>query len=178
MPVFACLPGWSGVLEVEISQLHIRRSALIKADPGIVWEEFTTFERISAWLDQGHKLLAFEPRLGGKVRFSVVIEGAERFFGGTVIELLPGREITFDDGWEDRDFAYYARVTNYWTFRLTAVGDSTLVELFHHQYEAFGERVHDALDSYEMAWDNKHLRKLREIVERRLGKPDLNQHEK
>ena len=101
MPVFVYLPGLSGVLEVEISQLHIRRSALIKADPGIVWEEFTTFERISAWLDQGHKLLAFEPRLGGKVRFSVVIEGAERFLC-TVIELLPGREITFDDGWEDQ----------------------------------------------------------------------------
>ena len=70
MPVFVCLPGLSGVLEVEISQLHIRRSALIKADPGTVWEEFTTFERISAWLDQGHKLLEFEPWLSGKVRFN------------------------------------------------------------------------------------------------------------
>ena len=177
MPVFACLPGLSGVFEVEISQLHIRRSALIEADPRIVWEEFTIFERISAWLDQGHKLLAFEPRLGGKVRFSVVIEGAERIFGGTVIEFLPGRETTLNDGWEDQDFAYYASVTNYWTFRLTAVGDSTLVELFHHQYEALGERVHDALDSYEMAWDNKHLRKLRETGESRLVKPDLNKHE-
>ena len=64
---------------MEIGKLHIRRSALIKAKPATVWEEFTTFKRVSAWLDQGHKLHLFEPRLGGKVEFSVKLEGAERY---------------------------------------------------------------------------------------------------
>jgi len=39
------------------------------------------------------------------------------------------------------------------------------VEIFHHGYERFGDFAHQVLEDYEIGWDNKHLIKLREIVE-------------
>ena len=150
---------------MEIGKLHIRRSALIKAKPATVWEEFTTFERVSAWLDQGHKLHLFEPRLGGKVEFSVELEGAERYFGGEIIVFEPEKELSIKDDWVDKDFAFYASETTFWTFRLSEIKDETLVEIFHHGYERFGDLARQALEDYEIGWDNRHLIKLREIVE-------------
>ena len=145
--------------------MYIRRSALIKSNPSKVWEEFTTFERISAWLIQGHKLHEFEPSLGGKVGFSVELEGAERFFGGEIIEFEEEKELSFNDDCDDKDFAFYASETTFWTYRLSRLDGSTLVEIFHHGYEKFGEWAHQALEDYEIGWDNRHLKKLIEIVE-------------
>lgn len=150
---------------MEIGQLYVRRSALINARPSRVWAEFKTFERIAAWLDRGHKLHVFDPCLGGKVEFSVDIEGIQRKFGGRINTFEAERELSLSDDWIDKDFAFYAGERTYWTFRLTAIAESTLVELFHHGYENFGNDAHQILEDYEIGWDNKHLKKLREIVE-------------
>ena len=73
--------------------------------------------------------------------------------------------MSLSDDWIDKDFAFYAGERTYWTFRLTAIAKSTLVELFHHGYESFGDDAHQILEDYEIGWDNKHLKKLREIIE-------------
>ena len=150
---------------MEISKLYVRRSALIRASVERVWDEFSTFARIAAWLDRGHKLHEFEPRPGGKVRLSVDIDGTQRFFGGTIVDFQPRAEVSFKDDWEDKDFAPFASGSSYWTFRLSPIDGETLVELFHHGYESDGDRAAQSVEDYENAWDNKHLKKLREIVE-------------
>lgn len=53
----------------------------------------------------------------------------------------------------------------YWTFRLTPLYGSTLVELFHHGFELAGDAAADSLEGYEQGWDVKHLTALRAIVE-------------
>ena len=60
---------------LEIGTLHVRRSNFIQASPARVWEEFTSFERLAAWFGQGHTLVEYEPRLGGRIRLFVEPNG-------------------------------------------------------------------------------------------------------
>src|SRR5262245_53775524 len=85
---------------IEISALHVRRSSLIQATPERVWQEFTSFDRLAAWFGRGHRLEAYEPRLGGRVRLSVEIDGAKRAFGGRILIFEAGRELSFSSNWE------------------------------------------------------------------------------
>jgi uncharacterized protein YndB with AHSA1/START domain len=149
-------------VETQVGLLNVRRSILIEAAPGRVWEEFASFERIAAWLGRGHQLHAFEPRLGGDVELSVEIDGKRRRFGGRVLVHEPRREVTFDVNWEPPD-AW--PVPTLWTIRLTPLYDATLVEIFHHGFERLGRKAADELQGYEEGWDVKHLRALRSIVE-------------
>ena len=66
---------------LKISLLNVRRSILIQAPPGRVWQEFESFERIAAWLGHGHELHVFEPVLGGQVDMSVEMDGERRHYG-------------------------------------------------------------------------------------------------
>ncbi len=78
---------------VEIGVLAVRRSVLIKAPPERVWQEFTSLERMRAWFGRGHTLHEYEPRLGGKVELSVVIDGKPHRYGGRIIAFEPAREV-------------------------------------------------------------------------------------
>ena len=49
------------------------------------------------------------------------------------------KELSFNDDWDDKDFAFYAIETTFQTYRLSRIDDNTLVEIFHHGYEKFGE---------------------------------------
>lgn len=149
---------------VQISLLNVRRSILIQAPPARVWEEFTSFERIAAWLNRGHTLHVFEPRLGGKTDLSVEIDGKRQHYGGPILIWEPGREVTFESNWEPGPLAW--PVPTLWTIRLTPIYDGTLVELFHHGFERLGADAADNLEGYESGWDVKHLKALRSIVER------------
>ncbi len=148
---------------IQISTLSVRRSAFIQASPARVWQEFTTADRISAWLNRGHVLEDIEPVPGGIVTFNVEIEGAIRTFGGTVIDVTEPAEMSFAINWHDADMAWSANTL--WTFRLTPCYDGTLVELFHHGFERLGADAAEALIGYEWGWDVKHLAALKEIVE-------------
>ena len=151
---------------LEIGRLAVRRSALIRATPQRVWQEFETPERIRAWLDRGHTLHAIELREGGLVDFSVEIDGARRHFGGAVLVLEPGRELSFEIQWAKAWDAPYSKLPpSYWTFRLTPLYAGTLVEILHHGFELAGAEAADALEGYEEGWDAKHVRALRAIVE-------------
>jgi len=147
---------------MEIGCLHVRRSIWIQAPVARVWQQFESFERIASWLDQGHQLHTFEPRLEGKVDFSVEIDGNRRHFGGRVLAFEPEREISFGSQW---DAPHDWPVPTFWTFRLTAAYDGTGVELFHHGFERLGSQAADNLQGYEEGWGIRHLKTLRSIVE-------------
>ncbi len=147
---------------LEISAVHVRRSALIEADPQRVWQEFESSPKISAWLNQGHVLHRLEPEPGGAVDFSVDIDGTEVHFGGRVVVLEPGRELSMAINWESEEMAW--PVDLYWTFRLTSHPLGTLVELFHHGFDVLGDTAAQEVEGYEAGWSNNHLTTLREIV--------------
>lgn len=147
---------------ITIGLLHVRRSILIQAPPQRVWQEFESFDRIAAWFGRGHELHRFEPKLGGEVDLSVVIDGEERHFGGAVLVLEREREVSFESNWRPpHDWP----VPTFFTLRLTPLYEATLVEIFHHGFERFGAGAADNLQGYEEGWDVKHLKALREIVE-------------
>ena len=148
----------------QIGVLNVRRSILIQASPKRVWEEFASFERISAWLNRGHTLHVFEPRIGGNTDMSVEIDGVRRHYGGPILIWEPEREATFESNWKDAPLRW--PVPTLWTIRLTSLYDGTLVELFHHGFERLGAAAADNLQGYEEGWDVKHLKALRSIVER------------
>ena len=146
---------------VEISALHVRRSGLIQATPERVWQEFASFERLAAWFGRGHELEAYEPRLGGEVRLSVEIEGAKRRFGGPIVALEPGRELSFANNWESDGWPVPTLIT----LRLTPCSDACHVELFHHGFERLGRDAGVELQGYEAGWHSRHLEALKAIVE-------------
>jgi uncharacterized protein YndB with AHSA1/START domain len=147
---------------LTISLLNVRRSILIQASPERVWQEFSSFERIAAWFGRGHQLHRFEPKLGGQVELSVVIDGETRHFGGPVLVFEPQREVSFESNWTG---SHAWPVPTFFTLRLTPLYDGTLVEILHHGFERLGAAAADDLEGYEQGWDIKHLKALREIVE-------------
>ncbi len=148
---------------IKLSLLHVRRSILIQAPPARVWQEFESLERFSAWFGRGHELHQFEPRLSGPVDLSVEFDGAKRHYGGPIIVWEPEREVTFENNWEG---SHAWPVPTFFTFRLTPLYDGTAVELFHHGFERYGADAADYLQGYEEGWDVKHLKALREIIEK------------
>lgn len=146
----------------SIGRLYVRRSSFIHAAAERVWEEFTSFERLSAWFSQVHVLEAYEPYLGGRVRLSVDFEGATRYFGGRVVVFDPGGELTFSENWEVDGWPVPAFVT----FRLTPLYDCCHVELFHHGFERLGEAAGSELEGHEEGWHSRHLEALKKIVQR------------
>jgi uncharacterized protein YndB with AHSA1/START domain len=149
---------------IEIGVLAVRRSILIAAPPERVWREFESFERMKAWFGVGHRLLAFEARVGGKVELEIDHDGGIKRFGGRVVVFEPTREVTFEDDWIPNEG--WAQPT-YITIRLTPALGGTLVELFHHAIERIGEGAADWHAGFENGWHMRHLEALRSIVEAR-----------
>ena len=147
---------------LTIGRLNVRRSILIQASPARVWQEFESFERIAAWLNRGHQLHTFEPRVGGKVAMSVEIDGVQRHYGGSVLVYQPESEVSFESQWEP---PHSWPVPTFWTIRLTPEYDGTMVEIFHHGFERLGRDAADNLQGYEDGWDITHLKALRSVVE-------------
>ncbi len=148
-------------MPTTIGAFHVRRSIFIEASVARVWQEFSAFERIKAWLGLGHTLHALDLREGGFADFSVEIGGARRHFGGRVLVYEPEQELTIESNWTG-DAAW--AVPTLWTIRLTRLYDGTLVELFHHGFERLGADAGDNLEGYEQGWDVKHLVALRAVV--------------
>ena len=147
---------------IIISPLNVRRSILIQAPPERVWQEFESFDRFAAWFGRGHELHKFEPKLGGPVEMSVVMDGEQRYFGGPVLVFEREREVSFESNWYP---PHAWPVPTFFTLRLTPIYDATMVEIFHHGFERLGTDAADNLQGYEEGWDVKHLKALRGIVE-------------
>src|SRR5688572_4409178 len=80
-------------------KLAVRRSMFIAATPERVWREFESFERMARWWGIGHKLITYEPRIGGTIEMEVEVDGAMHRFGGRIVVFEPGRELTWEDNW-------------------------------------------------------------------------------
>lgn len=149
---------------LTISPLHVRRAAWIQAAPERVWQEFETLDRLKGWFGIGHEIHRFDLEVGGAAELSVEPDGERRYFGGAVLVLEPGQELSFESNWH----APHAwPVPTVITIRLTPFNDGTQVEIYHHGFERLGEDAADLLEGYEAGWDNKHLRALRAVVESR-----------
>ncbi len=146
---------------LAIGSLHVRRSILIEAPPSRVWREFESSDQIKAWLNLGHVVHQFEPRIGGLVEMSVDFSGEQRYYGGRVLVVEAERELSFESQWRE---PHNWPVPTFWTIRLTALYDGTQVEIFHHGFERLGLAAADNLEGYEDGWDIKHLKALRTIV--------------
>lgn len=148
-------------MATKISDLSVRRCALIKATPERIWQEFESFDRMRAWYGIGHALTKFEAKAGGQVETRVEHEGNAITFIGSVLVFDPPRELTFEQDWVGHGWAAPSLIT----IRLTPSHGGTLVELFHHGYERLGGDPGEQHRGFEGSWDNRHLEALREIVE-------------
>jgi uncharacterized protein YndB with AHSA1/START domain len=149
---------------LQVGSMHVRRSTFIRAAPARVWQEFTSFERITTWFGRGHTLHSYEPRLGGHVEMSVELDAQRQHYSGPIIVFEPEREVSFSINWHDKALA--TPVPTLWTIRLSLLYDGTLAEIFHHGFERLGLDAADNLEGYEEGWDVKHLKALRAIVEK------------
>jgi uncharacterized protein YndB with AHSA1/START domain len=148
----------------KIGELAVRRSILINAAPERVWQEFETFEKLREWFGRGHRLLEFEPKLGGKMLLEVDLEGTAHRYGGKVVVFDPPNELTFEDDWIPNNGWEKPTLI---TFRLKATLGGTLVELFHHAIENVGPGADEWHAGFERGWDMKHLIALKQIIEGR-----------
>jgi uncharacterized protein YndB with AHSA1/START domain len=146
---------------IEIGALNVRRSALVKATPERVWQEFSSFDRFADWFGLGQRLEAYEPGPNGRVGLSVEIGGVKRPFGGPILVFEPARELTFSNNWESGGWPVPTLIT----LRLTRLYDACHVELFHHGFERLGADASAELRGYEAGWDSHHLDALAVIVE-------------
>jgi uncharacterized protein YndB with AHSA1/START domain len=146
-----------------IGIMHVRRSGFVQGSPERVWEEFASFDRLREWFGIGHTLHAYEPKVGANVELSVELDGTRQHFGGPITVFEPLCEVAFECDWHDPALAH--AVPMVWTLRLTPTYDGTMVEIFHHGFERFGQAAGRELEGYEDGWDNKHLKALRALVE-------------
>jgi uncharacterized protein YndB with AHSA1/START domain len=147
-----------------IGTLAVRRSILINATPERIWREFETFERLREWFGRGHRLLKFEPRVGGDVLLEVDHEDKTLRYGGRVLVYNPPSELTFENDWIPNDGWLAPTLI---TFRLAPALGGTLVEIFHHSIENVGPGADEWHAGFEKGWDMKHLIGLKQIVEGR-----------
>ena len=155
------------------SILVVRRSIHISAPPSRVWEEFSTFERMNRWWgvllgapeagkSNGQRLVAYEPRLGGRVEMEVLFSGAPWRYGGAIVVFEPERELTFQSDWmPNRGWLKPTLIT----IKLTPALAGTLVELTHHGFEHTGDRAGDEHAGYEGGWGMTQLNALRALVQ-------------
>ncbi len=155
------------------SVLKIRRSIFIKATPERVWAEFVTFERMDRWWgakigtpeagkSQGQWLIAYEPRVGGKIEMAVDMDGTRAHYGGTIEVFAPNRELTLNNDWKPNQGW---KQPTYLTVRLKPVLEGTLVELFHHGFEQTGAGADAEHAGYEEGWGMLQLKALKAAAE-------------
>ena len=79
---------------LTIGDLYLRRSAWINETPDIVWREFETMERFSAWFGTGHEVELYQPHLHGRIELSVDIDDERIGFGGNILVFEPAAELS------------------------------------------------------------------------------------
>ncbi|OAI40726.1 hypothetical protein AYO38_05295 [bacterium SCGC AG-212-C10] len=151
-------------MKTQIGPLHVRRSAWIGAPPERVWPHFESFEAFNAWYGTGHRLIEYEPQVGGMVVTHAVADskpGEALVFSGRVLVCDPPLELTFEQDWLGHGWLAPAKIT----MLLTPVNGGTLVEIIHHGFEATSTSPGEELNGFEAGWDNHHVLRLRELVE-------------
>ena len=146
--------------DLSARPLQMTCECTVNARPEEVFDAWT--KRLDAWFGQGHKLHVYEPGPDGRLDLSVTMP-EEEHFGGPTIVWEPEREVTFESNWASPERAW--PVPTMFTFRLDPLYSATLVAFFHHGFERLGAAAADSFQGYESAWELRHLKTLREIVE-------------
>ncbi|HLE97357.1 MAG TPA: SRPBCC family protein [Candidatus Thermoplasmatota archaeon] len=110
----------------------LRLKRVIKASPEKVYNAFLDADALSAWLPPHGfvgKMHAFDGRVGGKFRMSffTVTKSWSNTFGGTYLELVPGRKIVHTDRFETDDPSMQGEMKV--TIVLSPAPEGTLVEI-------------------------------------------------
>jgi uncharacterized protein YndB with AHSA1/START domain len=116
-----------------------------------------------AWFGTGHALVAYEPKVGALVDTDAGEYAGESLrFVGRVLVYDPPRELTFEQDWVGHGWPKPPLLT----IRLTALSGGTLVELFHHGFEALGDAAEAAENhrGFEGGWTMRQLEALREVL--------------
>jgi uncharacterized protein YndB with AHSA1/START domain len=149
-------------MATQIGPLSVRRSIWIDAAPELVWEEFESLERMRQWFGTGHTLVRYEPRVGAEVETDDgELDGEALRFVGRVVVFDPPRELTFEQDWVGHGWKAAPLVT----IRLTPLDGGSLVELFHHGFEALGSDAAGNHRGFEGGWTMRQLEALHELVD-------------
>jgi hypothetical protein len=117
---------------------------------------------MSRWWGLGHRLVTYEPRVGGTIEMEVDVEGTLHRFGGRIAVFEPDRELTWEDNWMG-PLAWATTVFS--TLRLTPVPGGTIVEFIKHGFERLGVDAPVVHRGLEGGWSVTQLNALRGIVE-------------
>ena len=148
-------------MSTEIGPLAVRRSIWIDASPARVWEEFVDLEHMQRWFGTGHTLVAYEAKIGAEVVTDAGESHGEALrFVGRVVNVEPEREVTFEQDWVGHGWKAAPLVT----IRLTSVDGGTLVELFHHGFEALGPDAAENHRGFENGWTMRQMNALHDLV--------------
>ena len=146
-----------------IGPLAVRRSIWIDATAERVWEEFESLDRMQGWFGTGHRLVRYEPQVGAEVETDAGdLDGEALRFVGRVVVFDPPRELTFEQDWVGHGW----KAAPLLTIRITPLDGGSLVELFHHGFEALGPDAAENHRGFEGGWTMRQLEALRELVER------------
>ena len=152
-------------MATEIGPLAVRRSIWIHATPDRVWQEFESLERMRRWFGTGHTLVSFDPEVGAPVETDAGhYDGEALRFVGRVLVFDAPHELTFEQDWVGHGWVAPPLIT----IRLTPRGEGTLVELFHHGFDAVvddADRAADEHRGFEGGWTMRQLDALRELVD-------------
>ena len=150
-------------MTTPIGPLSVRRSIWIDAAPERVWDELGSFERMREWFGTGHTLVRYEPRVGAEVETDAgELDGEALRFVGRVVDVDPPRELSFEQDWIGHGWKAPPLVT----IRISPLDGGSLVELFHHGFEALGPDAAANHRGFEGGWTTRQLEALRERVER------------
>ena len=149
-------------MATEIGPLAVRRSIWIDATAERVWEEFESLDRMQRWFGTGHSLVRYEPQVGAEVETDAGdLDGEALRFVGRVVVFDPPRELTFEQDWVGHGW----KAAPLLTIRITPHDGGSLVELFHHGFEALGPDAAENHRGFEGGWTMRQLEALRELVE-------------
>jgi uncharacterized protein YndB with AHSA1/START domain len=154
-------------MAVQLGEMVVHRSIVIKATPERIWEEFTSFDRMAAWWstqgsDRNETLVKYEPRVGGAMEMRIDSPGqAGITFSCMITAYEPPRELSFDLEWAGAGWAAPTTVS----VRLTPNGYGTLVEITHYGFERIGEAALEQFHGFGGGWDLRELESLRRTVE-------------
>lgn len=119
-----------GEKQQEGEIIEIRKSILIEASPEVVFTAITDPNELTKWFpDQA----IFEPRVGGKMKFSFYKHNSEgqakdHFIQGTIIEFIPNKKIVYT--WDHPDIPDSPKTVVTW--KLEKIDNNkTKVDLLH-----------------------------------------------
>ena len=148
------------------TQLAMRRSVWVDADPDRIWKEFETADAMKGWWEtggpSGQRLERFEPGEGGWFEIAGTHGTFEYRLGGQILEWSPPGRLVME--WDSLPAGEWPAPLTV-TLWLTAHLGGTVVEIVQSGFEALGPDATRVLNSFEAGWDLSELLMLKRRVE-------------